>query len=307
MIAALFLATLFVTNERAGTVSVIDTDTDTIVATKTIGNRPRGIAVSGGRIYIAVSQWRDRPRTGREAIVALDTKTFAPVREYKSGTDPEVVTVSPDGKRLYLSNEDAGNASVVDVATGRHLATLIVGTEPEGVTVSPNGKLVYVACESSNTVTVIDAKAQKVIANILVDARPRATIFSRDGRRAWVTSELRSSIALVDPSTHRVLKRLKLTSTDRPVGMVLSPDEKRIYVATGRGNSVLVLDREALKVTTRIATGARPWYLALTPDGRKLYVANNLSNTISVIDTGTLHVVKTIVGGDGPWGVALSR
>ena len=158
MIAAVLLAaTVFVTNERGGTLTAIDTDTDTIVSTTTIGNRPRGIVTSGDRLFIAVSQWRDRPRIGREAIVALDVKTLKTICEYKSGTDPEVVAVSPDGKRLYLSNEDAGNASIVDVATGRHIATLIVGTEPEGVTVSPDGKRVYVACESSNTVMVIDA------------------------------------------------------------------------------------------------------------------------------------------------------
>src|SRR6185503_18533387 len=96
MIAAILAAMVFVTNERAGTLTVIDSNTDTVVATKTIGNRPRGIAISGNRIYIAVSQWRDRPRTGREAIVTLDLQKLTPIREYKSGTDPEVVAVSPD-------------------------------------------------------------------------------------------------------------------------------------------------------------------------------------------------------------------
>jgi YVTN family beta-propeller protein len=88
--------------------------------------------------------------------------------------------------------------------------------------------------------------------------------------------------------------------------MALSPDGKRLYVATGRGNSVLVIDPIVMTAVQRIPTGSRPWYVALTDDGRKLYVANNLSNTISVIDTATLKVTKTIPAGDGPWGISVA-
>ena len=121
-----------------------------------------------------------------------------------------------------------------------------------------------------------------------------------------MTSELGSSIARIDPSTQRVVKRLKLPATDRPVGMVLSTDERRMFVPTGRGNSVLVIDPVELRVLNRIAVGSRPWYLAMTPDGRKVYVANNLSNTVSIIETSTLRVIKTISAGDGPWGIAVA-
>ena len=60
--APLFAARVYVTNERAGTLTVIDSNTDTVIATARIGNRPRGISLSpdGKRVYIAVSRWRDR-------------------------------------------------------------------------------------------------------------------------------------------------------------------------------------------------------------------------------------------------------
>jgi PQQ-dependent catabolism-associated beta-propeller protein len=304
---ALF-ALLYVTNERAGSVQLIDTATDKVVTTARIGNRPRGMALSGNRLYVATSWWRDgkRPRTGREAIVALDAGTLKVLRQYTAGgTDPECVAVSPNGQRLYLSNEDAGTASIVDTATGAQRATLVVGTEPEGVTASLDGKWVYVTAETSNVLTVIDAKQERTVANILVDPRPRAVIFTRDAKHAWATAEIGGTVMLIDAQRHRVLKRIKLGATDKPVGLVLSPDEKTLYVATGRGNSVAVIDVASAKVVTHVPTGQRVWGIAITHDGRKVYAANSLSNTISVIDTKTKRVVKTIETEDGPWALTI--
>jgi PQQ-dependent catabolism-associated beta-propeller protein len=303
-------ARLYVTNERDGTLQVIDTATDRVIATARIADRPRGLTLSpdGKRVYLAVSWWRDgkRPRTGKERILALDARTLKAVREYPAGTDPECVAVSPDGKRLYLSNEDAGTASIIDTASGRHVATLIVGTEPEGATASPDGRLVYVTAETSNVISVIDAKQEKTSANILVDARPRAVVFTRDASKAWATAELGGTVMLIDVRRNRVVKRIRLHRTDKPVGLVLSPDEKRLYVATGRGNGVAVIDTVAQRVVANVPAGERVWGIAISKDGRKLYAANSLSNTISVIDTASLRVVNTIKTGDGPWGLAIS-
>lgn len=304
-------AFLFVSNERAGSIQVIDTGSDRVVGVARIGNRPRGLVVSpdGKRLYVAVSWWRDgkHPRTGTERIAALSAPMLKPLRDYPAGTDPECVALSPDGQRLYLSNEDAGTASIVDAISGKVRATLVVGTEPEGVTASPDGKWVYVTAETSNVVSVIDAKKEQVAANILVDPRPRATIFTRDGTHAWVSAELGGSVTLIDTKRHRTLKRVRFGPTDKPVGMALSPDGKKLYVATGRGNGVAVVDTVAMKMIAKIPTGDRVWGLALTPDGRKLYAANSLSNTISAIDTATNRVVKTIRTEDGPWGLAMGK
>ena len=148
-------------------------------------------------------------------------------------------------------------------------------------------------------------ESETVAANIMVDPRPRVVVFTRDGTRAWASAELGGSVQLVDAKKHRVLKRVRLGKADKPVGMALSPDEKHLYVATGRGNGVAVVDTAALRVVGNVPTGVRVWGIALTRDGKKLYAANSLSNSISVIDTATLRVVKTIKTGDGPWALAI--
>jgi PQQ-dependent catabolism-associated beta-propeller protein len=302
---------LYVTNERAGTVQLIDSATDRVTVTAKVGNRPRGLVVSpdGRLVYVAVSWWRDgkRPRIGHEAVLALDADTLRVVRSYAAGgTDPECVAVSPDGKHLYTTNEDAGTATIIDMASGKATATLVTGTEPEGVAASPDGRWVYVTAETSNVITVIDAKAQKVAANILVDPRPRFALFTADSRHAWITAELGGTVMLVDTKTQRIVKHIKLAAGAKPVGLALASSQHRLYVAAGRGNNVAVVDTQIAKLVATIPTGGeRVWGIAITRDGRKVYAANSLSNTISVIDTATNRVVRTIKTDDGPWALAV--
>ena len=55
----------------------------------------------------------------------------------------------------------------------------------------------------------------------------------------------------------------------RPMGAVLSPDGKQLYVSNGRGESIAVIDVAARKVARLIdGVGARPWGIAVGADGK---------------------------------------
>jgi YVTN family beta-propeller protein len=102
-----------------------------------------------------------------------------------------------------------------------------------------------------------------------------------------------------------VLQRIQLSPNAKPMGLALSPDGRRLYVATGRGGTVEVIDTQTQRVLGSVKVGTRPWGLALTADGRKLYVANGPSNDVSVVDTQGMRVTNTIPVGSLPWGVAI--
>lgn len=303
---------LFVTNERSGTITVVDTSTDQVIDTIAVGARPRGITFSGNgeRLFAALTDLPGRSgkiTPGRRGIAEIDLSTGEVLAMFDGGSDPETVASNHDGNRLYISNEDAGTATVVDTTTGRSVATHIVGIEPEGVTISPDGKWVYVTAETSNTVSVIDTAAEKVVASFFVGSRPRAATFSSDSRWAWVTGEIDGNVSYVDVSKHEVIDEVDLPSPSKPVGVVISPDGKAAYVAAGHANAVARIDTASRKLQSMIPVGRRPWNVAITPDGAKLYAANGLSNDISVVDVETEKVIRTIPAGDGPWGAVIGR
>jgi YVTN family beta-propeller protein len=104
-----------------------------------------------------------------------------------------------------------------------------------------------------------------------------------------------------------VTKTLRFPKGSKPMGVAVSPDDKRIYVANGRGKTVSVVDAATDSILASIEAGERPWGIAVTPDGRKLYSANGPSNDVTVLDTKTLKVIKKIPAGELPWGVAIGR
>ena len=85
----------------------------------------------------------------------------------------------------------------------------------------------------------------------------------------------------------------------------ISHDGKELYVSTGRGNAVAVIDTGKNEVATTIPVGNRAWGIAIDPSGFKLYTANGASNDVSVVDLKSRKELRRIKVGDGPWGIAI--
>src|SRR5215208_3798195 len=141
--AAAARSLVYVSNEASNDVTVIDPATDERVATIAVGKRPRGLRASadGRWLYVALSGSPRSPPGADESklppadraadgIGVVDLAMRKLVRVLPSGDDPESFDLSPDGKRLYVSNEESATASVVDLDTGRITATVPVGAEP---------------------------------------------------------------------------------------------------------------------------------------------------------------------------------
>jgi quinoprotein dehydrogenase-associated probable ABC transporter substrate-binding protein/PQQ-dependent catabolism-associated beta-propeller protein len=311
---------VYVTNEDSGSISIISTATQKVVGEIQVGTRPRGIEVSpdGALVYVALSGSPKCPPTmsdeecaelaadkTRDGIAVVDARRREVLRVLPGGSDPEEFDLDTATGRLFVSNEDASELSIVDLQTGNVLQTVGVGAEPEGVRLRPDRATVYVTSETDHAVTVVDARSGVVLDSIEVGWRPRDAIFTADGSRAYVSSEHGGSVAVVDVAASEVRETIPLSSGSLPMGLALSPDERRLYVANGRARTVSIIDLEASAVVADVRVGARPWGVGITSDGKFLYTANGPSNDVSVIDTASLNVVATIRVGATPWGIAV--
>ena len=162
----------FVTNERDGTITVIDTSTDQVYSTIKVGGRLRGIRLSPDRkrIWVAISYPTNQSQD-KDTIAELDFDGNI-IAKHESGTDPENFVLDDNATRLYIANEDAGTASITDVKANRIINTMPVGLEPEGAAMSPDGRWVYITSETSSSVSVIDTQTGNVVKQFLVGARP---------------------------------------------------------------------------------------------------------------------------------------
>ena len=312
-------ARLYVSNEDGHSVTVLDADTATTIATIAVGKRPRGMKLSldGSRLFVAVSGLPKCPPSvpdeecaklerdlKADGIAIVDTATLKVVQVLHAGSDPEQFALSPDGRKLFVANEDAATMSVVDVASGDVVGRVPVGREPEGVGITPDGRWVLVTNESDNSVSVIDTGTLKIVKSVQVGKRPRDVAFTPDGRAAYVSGEFDASVyRMAVPQGAPVERVLQLRKEARPMAIVLDSRRGRLYVSTGRGGTVAVIDSASHKLLAEVQVGTRPWGIALSQDGRWLYTANGPSDDVSVIDTSTLRAVRHIRVGRSPWGV----
>jgi YVTN family beta-propeller protein len=91
-----------------------------------------------------------------------------------------------------------------------------------------------------------------------------------------------------------------------PLGVVLSPDGARAYVAGSTSNTVTVLDTATDTVVATIPTGAEPRLFAFAPDGARLYLTVAGDGLLSVIDTATNTITTSIPVGAAPTGVSIT-
>lgn len=309
---------VYVTNETSGDLSVIDPVKMEVIASVPLGKRPRGIHAGPDRktIYVALSgspiggpgvdeSKLPPPDKTADGIGVFDVQQRKMLRLIQSGSDPENFDISKDGSQIFVSNEDDAKVSVVDIANGKVAQSFSIGEEPEGVKVSPDGKFVYVTSENTGTISVLDTTSSKLIKTFKVGHRPRSVAFLPDGSRAYVNAENDGSIVVIDAVKHEALQTISLGQPGviKPMAVLLSGDAKKLYVSTGRGHKVFVIDIATNQVTGSFEVGERPWGIALSPDGKTLYTANGPTGDVSVVDLATQTVTKKIKASGGPWGV----
>jgi len=201
--------------------------------------------------------------------------------------------------------------TVLDVEKNQVLAEVPVGVEPEGMGVSPDGKVIVNTSETTNMAHFIDTTTYKVVGNVLVDARPRIAEFSADGKVLWVSSEVGGTVSVIDPASRQITRKIEFKipgvtpEAIQPVGVRLTKDGKKAFVALGPANRVAVVNAETFEVEKYLLVGQRVWQLAFTPDEKLLISTNGVSNDVSIIDVEAEKVLKSVRVGAMPWGVVV--
>ena len=156
------------------------------------------------------------------------------------------------------------------MAQGEILASIETGEGCEGIDVSPDGREVWTANRDAGTVSVLDARELSVLATLEAPGFPIRVVLTPDGRHALVTNARSAELAVFDVKTRKELKRLKLLENDKgmvsqlfgagsfPVGVVVSADGRRAFVAITGGDRIAVLDTKTWSVTGFWEAGDEP-------------------------------------------------
>jgi YVTN family beta-propeller protein len=96
------------------------------------------------------------------------------------GQEPRCLAITPDDKKVFVTNMVDGTVSVIDQKKRKLIGTIKVGTEPFGCAVTPGGNKLYVANFGSDSVSVISTRFLEVIKTIKnVGPKPRGIAIHR--------------------------------------------------------------------------------------------------------------------------------
>ncbi|TJV06309.1 MAG: hypothetical protein E5Y35_23355, partial [Mesorhizobium sp.] len=76
-------------------------------------------------------------------ITVVDTATMQVVKTVDVGQRPRGITISHDGKFIYLCASDDNTIQIIDTTTLQVVGTLPSGDDPELFVLSPDGKTLY--------------------------------------------------------------------------------------------------------------------------------------------------------------------
>ncbi len=214
-------------------VSVIDTNTMTVIATYPLAFGVTALAISpdGKRIYAG--------RTGRDHVdVAVIDTTADRVGTIDiatgAGIGIDAVDVDPAGKRVYVATTDARGSQlvVVDTETARVERTVWVGSPIRDLAFADGTAYVLTSDRTrGGAVCVIDLSTNRITDTIELGGAPTQMILSPDKTRAYI----------VDYDQVVVLCTLNLevvnsvTFSARPSCVAVSPDGGRLHVADYAG------------------------------------------------------------------------
>lgn len=297
----------------------------------------------------------------RNTVYVLDQETNRVVKmkrgrfhveEQKSmGQGIQLVVVHPSGHSVYAllraqSTEGGmvpGKVAILDPLTlePTEVLTLPAG-HPAGLDISPDGSQLYASLSQRagasyygrDRLVIIDTDPFSITKDLDYGSDDFARLAAHpDGRRVYVTLRASSGQVYIFDAISQTLSG-HISVGDRPIGLAITPDGSRVYVAN-RGDATLSVIETTSDTVTKtlnlpIGESASGTAVTVTPDGSKAYVAYSIyndgigwvgQNRLVIVDVDPTspdyHTTKLVtttgsrleyvaVGGDGAYAMVTS-
>ena len=293
----------YVFNVGSKDVTVIDTATHEVVATRPLGVSVRWLSNEqdfwDGR-YI----WTYHFVEGQVELIAIDPVRMSVVSGLTIGKGPaHSVMLTPDRKYVMVNAAGDNMIAVVERATLKIVRKIETGLFPCDLDVASDGAFAYFPERDQHTVATLDLSSFQIInrTSFPEGSKPHMLRVAPDDGSLWIQTAAGSTNDVLDPASLESRSSRKIGQV--PVTNAWTPDGRQVYVTHIRDTFVSVMDAESFEELKRIPVGAGAANIGFRPDGRFAYVALVGANKVAVIDTEAMEVVQEIPTGTGPFGL----
>jgi YVTN family beta-propeller protein len=302
-----------------GSVSVIDTEKNAVVATIPVRRKPVSVDVdaNGERAYVANS--------ASNSVSVLDLTARREVAVLGTGEEPRMARISRDGQTLVVPNRAGNSVSLLDVPDPKMGAsvTRAAQTGPRRViegcpgasdaVILPDSSKAFAACSGGHQIMAIAlarpadgngaARPDALEALLEVGRSPVHLALKPDGGELFVSNFDSDSISEVITSTDDVGGAYVMGSN--PIRGVVSEDNAVLYEANFRSQEITLYMIEDGKRADSIHVGDGPSALGLSARGHLLFAVDANSGDVAVIRTSTRSLFTLLPTGRQPNAIAL--
>jgi DNA-binding beta-propeller fold protein YncE len=251
------------------------------------------------------------------------------------GLRSDHMTISEDGRRLYVSALTEDEVEVVDTRLHLIVDRFDSGQWPHDNHVSPDGRRIYngsigniVAPEDSREaaaggespyeLTVVDSRTLEPVHSYPFERGIRPYVITHDEKRMYAQLSQYHGLIEVDLQKGEITRRLKLPIDDGATeddydfeaphhGLAITPDEKTLCAAGRASDYVALVSARRVKPTAIIDVDDAPGWAAVNASGKRCFVANTRADTLSVISFAKRKEIERLEVGDGPKQIEVAR
>jgi YVTN family beta-propeller protein len=246
-------------------VEVLDTTTGKSVGAITGLHGTHGIALDNAGKFGYISDG------GGNAVIVFDRGTLAAVATVTAGTNPDAIIFEPATQTVWAFNGRSNNATVIDTASRKVVATIPLPGKPEFSVVDGKGTL-FVNIEDKNEIIRLDAKTNKIAATWPAGCdSPSGLAFDVAGARLFPVCDGKK-MAVVDSNTGKLLATP--TIGDGPDAAGWNADHKLAFASSGDGIlSVVDAASPAYKTIEGLPTQRGARTMAYDAGADRIYLA----------------------------------
>jgi YVTN family beta-propeller protein len=298
------------TNSGGDNIHVIDPATNKVVGE--IKGLPANHGAIGSpdgtRIYVSVE--------GNNTLAVVDAKTLAVIKSIPLMARPNNLTITKDGKKVYVAIAALpGAVEVIDTTSLASVKTIPTNGAEHNVYVTPDGKYLAAGSVGGRNVTIIDTRTDEKVWSLFQEGvRPMAFDTNPDGstRNMYVQLSNYHGVVVVDFAKRQETARIPMPEVDpekrnkgqinaAPThGLGVTPDNKLLFSCSRLNSHVYVYSIPDMKLVGDIEVGHDPDWITFSPDSKTAYVASAGTDSVSIVDVASRKQVGSIPVGKVP-------
>ena len=276
-------------NQPAGSVSIIDTTRNAVVATIPVRRNPTYISVdiSGQRAFVV--------NTGSNTVSMIDLDTRRVIVSLPTGDKPATALISPDGRTLVVTNQAGGSISIYSAGIPPLSNKTTLGTR-----IAPGPPLTlratFTGCPGASDAVILPDNTKTFV----------ACSGAHQVMSIWLAAAPDSLSAKLDPSltSDHVLALLDVGRN--PTNLTLKPDGGEVFASNRDSDSVSEIATPTNEVGSTYAIGNQPAHGLVSGDNSALWVSNLGAESVSLYSIEDGRFLSSIRTGMSPDALAFS-